>query len=143
MSSCWWSKIISWLNVEACFILSGISFRNLFPKLDIVSVPKCTVWCFYQLNVYHSINCIFLFLENSKLLDRGHLWCTSMVKVVGALAWKTWVMTSLVILEEIPAGELDSSSMLYVLQLPSAITRLYPFSNRKTHFLQVPMQFLT
>ena len=31
-------------NVEACFILSGISFYNLGPKLDIVSVPKCAVF---------------------------------------------------------------------------------------------------
>ena len=30
-------------NVEACFILFGISFRNLGPKLDIVSEPKCAV----------------------------------------------------------------------------------------------------
>ena len=30
-----------------------------------------------------------------------------------------------------------------VMQLPSAIICLYPFSNLKTHFLQVPMRFLT
>ena len=33
-------------NVEACFILSGISFHKLGPKLDIVSVPKCAVCMF-------------------------------------------------------------------------------------------------
>ena len=30
-------------NVEACFIIFGISFHNLGPKLDIVSVPKYAV----------------------------------------------------------------------------------------------------
>ena len=30
-------------KVEACFILSGISFHNLGLRLDIVTVPKCTV----------------------------------------------------------------------------------------------------
>ena len=34
-------------NVKACFILSGISFHSLDPKLDIVSVPKCTVCVFH------------------------------------------------------------------------------------------------
>ena len=34
-------------NVEVCFILSGISFHNLSPKLDIVSVPKSAYVCFY------------------------------------------------------------------------------------------------
>ena len=33
-------------NDEACFILSGISFHSLGPKLDIVSVPKCAVFMF-------------------------------------------------------------------------------------------------
>ena len=33
-------------NVEACFILSGISFHSLGHKLDIVSVPKCAVCMF-------------------------------------------------------------------------------------------------
>ena len=33
-------------NVEACFILSGINFHSLVPKLDIVSVPKCAVCMF-------------------------------------------------------------------------------------------------
>ena len=33
-------------NVEACFILSGISFHSLGPKLDILSVPKCAVCMF-------------------------------------------------------------------------------------------------
>ena len=33
-------------NVEAYFILSGISFHNLGPKPDIVSVPKCAVCMF-------------------------------------------------------------------------------------------------
>ena len=30
-------------NVKACFIIFGISFHNLGPKLDIVSVPKYAV----------------------------------------------------------------------------------------------------
>ena len=38
-------------NVEACFILSGISFQKLGPKLDIVSVPKCAV-CMFPLAKY-------------------------------------------------------------------------------------------
>ena len=38
-------------NVEACFILSGISFHNLGPKLGIVSVPKCIV-CMYLLGKF-------------------------------------------------------------------------------------------
>ena len=33
-------------NVEACFILSGVSFQDLGPKLDILSVPKCAVFLF-------------------------------------------------------------------------------------------------
>ena len=33
-------------NVEARFILSGISFHNLGPKLDIVSVPKRAISMF-------------------------------------------------------------------------------------------------
>ena len=33
-------------NIEACFILSGISFHNLGPKLDIVPAPKCAVCMF-------------------------------------------------------------------------------------------------
>ena len=33
-------------NAKACFILSGNSFRNLGPKLDIASVPKCTAFMF-------------------------------------------------------------------------------------------------
>ena len=33
-------------HVEACFILSGISFHNLDPRLDIVPVPKCAVFMF-------------------------------------------------------------------------------------------------
>ena len=33
-------------HVETYFILSGISFHNLEPKLDIVSVPKCAVFMF-------------------------------------------------------------------------------------------------
>ena len=33
-------------NVEACFILPGIKFHNLGPKLDIVSLPKCAVYMF-------------------------------------------------------------------------------------------------
>ena len=33
-------------NVEACFILSGISFHSLGPKLDIESGPKCAVCMF-------------------------------------------------------------------------------------------------
>ena len=33
-------------NVEACFCLSDISFHNLCPELDIVSVMKCTVCMF-------------------------------------------------------------------------------------------------
>ena len=32
--------------VEACFILSGISFHSMGPKLDMVSVPKCAVRMF-------------------------------------------------------------------------------------------------
>ena len=32
-------------NVEACFILSGISFHKLGPKLDIVSYPGGGVDC--------------------------------------------------------------------------------------------------
>ena len=35
-------------NVEVCFILPGISLHSLGPKLDIVSVPRCTV-CMFQL----------------------------------------------------------------------------------------------
>ena len=38
-------------NVGACFILSGISFHNLGPKLGIVSVPKCIV-CMYLLGKF-------------------------------------------------------------------------------------------
>ena len=34
-------------NVEACFILSGISFHNLGPKLDTVSVQNVQYACFY------------------------------------------------------------------------------------------------
>ena len=37
-------------NVEACFILSGISFHSLGPRLDIVSVPKCAVCVFLLAN---------------------------------------------------------------------------------------------
>ena len=33
-------------NAEACFVLSGISFLNFGPKLDIVSVPKSAVFMF-------------------------------------------------------------------------------------------------
>ena len=33
-------------NVEACFVISGISFHNLGTKLDIVSVTKCAVRMF-------------------------------------------------------------------------------------------------
>ena len=33
-------------NVEACFCLSDISFHNLCPELDIVSVMKCAVCMF-------------------------------------------------------------------------------------------------
>ena len=33
-------------TVEACFILSAISFHNLCSKLDIVPVPKCAVYMF-------------------------------------------------------------------------------------------------
>ena len=33
-------------NVEACFILSGITFHNFGPKLDTVSVRKCAVCMF-------------------------------------------------------------------------------------------------
>ena len=34
-------------NVEVYFILSGISFRNLGPKLDVMLVPKCAVVCMF------------------------------------------------------------------------------------------------
>ena len=54
-------------NAKACFILSGISFRNLGPKLDIVSVPKCTEFMFLLVHVYHSLNCAFRFLKKLKL----------------------------------------------------------------------------
>ena len=33
-------------NIEACFILSDLSFLKLSPGLDIVSVPKCAVCMF-------------------------------------------------------------------------------------------------
>ena len=33
-------------SVEPYFILSGISFYSLGPKLDMVSVPKCAVCAF-------------------------------------------------------------------------------------------------
>ena len=33
-------------NAEACFVLSGISFLNFGPKLNIVSVPKSAVFMF-------------------------------------------------------------------------------------------------
>ena len=33
-------------NIEACFILSDISFHKLGHELDIVSVPKCAVYMF-------------------------------------------------------------------------------------------------
>ena len=33
-------------NIEACFILSDISFHKLGHELDIVSVPKCAVCMF-------------------------------------------------------------------------------------------------
>ena len=33
-------------NIEASFILSGISFHGLGPKVNIVSVPKCAVYIF-------------------------------------------------------------------------------------------------
>ena len=33
-------------NVEACFILPGISFHSVGPKLDIVSVRKCATCMF-------------------------------------------------------------------------------------------------
>ena len=30
-------------NIETCFILSGISFHSLGPKVDIALVPKCAI----------------------------------------------------------------------------------------------------
>ena len=33
-------------NMEACFILSDISFHKLGPELALVSVPKCAVCMF-------------------------------------------------------------------------------------------------
>ena len=33
-------------NIEACFILSDLSFLKLSPGLDIVPVPKCAVYMF-------------------------------------------------------------------------------------------------
>ena len=40
------SLVLKTDNIEACFILSGISFDKLGPELDIVSVLKCAVCMF-------------------------------------------------------------------------------------------------
>ena len=46
-------------NVEACFILSGISSHNWGPKLDIVPVPKCAVYMFLPAK-YIPLNKLYL-----------------------------------------------------------------------------------
>ena len=33
-------------NIEACFILSGIRFHSLGPKVDVALVPKCAIYMF-------------------------------------------------------------------------------------------------
>ena len=53
-------------NIEACFILSDISFHKLVPELDIASVTEMSSMCMFLLakNVYLSLNYNFCFLEN-------------------------------------------------------------------------------
>ena len=107
-------------NVEVCVILSGISFHNLGPKLDIVPLPKCAVFMFLPakctplLKLYLSF---FSKLKNSSIIigerpfvvcQRGQGGCCPRVGGLGsALNW-----VALVTLEEIPGWWLDSRKKL-------------------------------
>ena len=51
-------------NVEACFILSDISFHNLGPERDIVPVPKCAVQMFLLAKCMPLLKYSFRFIEN-------------------------------------------------------------------------------
>ena len=51
-------------NVEACFILFGINFHSLGPKLDIVPVPKCALCMFPLAKCIPPLKLQFSFLES-------------------------------------------------------------------------------
>ena len=74
-------------NVEACFILCGISFHRMGSKLDIVSLSKCAI-------------CTFL-LAN----------CTPLLKLYLLFSWK--LKTSLIIIGESPLLTLKISVAKY------------------------------
>ena len=73
-------------NVKTCFILSGISFHNLGPTLDIASAPKCAVCMFLQPKRIPLLK-TFVFLKTKNFV---HNYCGE--AICGVPAWVRWLV---------------------------------------------------
>ena len=75
-------------KVEACFILSGISFHSLGLKLDIVAVPKCAVMHVSTSQMYTTPKIVpFVFLKIKDFLH--NYWREA---ICGVPAWVRWLV---------------------------------------------------